>query len=145
RRRGPPRVAQAALVAVEPRTGEIVAMIGGRSYNPAQFHRAVNARRPAGSTFKPFVYLTAFEQAADSQVDLTPASIVRDEPTTWTVNNEEWSPHNFDEEYEGDTTLRRAFTMSRNIAAIKVAEQAGVGGVAAGREKNAAGATDARG
>ena len=145
RRRGPPRVAQAALVAIEPRTGEIVAMIGGRSYNQSQFNRAVSARRQPGSTFKPFVYLTAFEEAADSQVALTPASIVRDEPTTWTVNDQEWSPHNFDEEYEGDTTLRRAFTMSRNIAAIKVAEQAGFGRVAALWKKTKVGQTELRG
>ncbi|MGH9383097.1 MAG: PBP1A family penicillin-binding protein [Vicinamibacterales bacterium] len=145
RRRGPPRVAQAALVAVEPRTGEIVAMIGGRSYNQSQFNRAINARRQPGSTFKPFVYLTAFERAAEYAIDLTPASIVRDEPTTWTVNNEEWSPHNFDEEYEGDTTVRHAFTMSRNIAAIKVAEQAGFGRVAALWKRTKVGETELRG
>jgi penicillin-binding protein 1B len=145
RRRGPPRVAQAALVAVEPRTGEIVAMIGGRSYNQSQFNRAVNARRQPGSTFKPFVYLTAFELAANHEVELTPASIVRDEPTTWTVNNAEWSPHNFDEEYEGDTTLRRAFTMSRNVAAVKVAEQAGFGRVAALWKRMKVGETELRG
>ena len=145
RRRGPPRVAQAALVAVEPNSGEIVAMIGGRSYNQSQFNRAVNARRQPGSTFKPFVYLTAFERAADNEVHLTPASIVRDEPTTWTVNNQEWTPHNFDEEYEGDTTLRRAFTMSRNIAAIKVAEEAGFGRVAALWRKAKVGETELRG
>jgi penicillin-binding protein 1B len=145
RRRGPPRVAQAALVAVEPRTGEIVAMIGGRSYNQSQFNRAVNARRQPGSTFKPFVYLTAFERSADNEVNLTPASIVRDEPTTWTVNDQEWSPHNFDEEYEGDTTLRRAFTMSRNVAAIKVAEQAGFGRVAALWKRTKVGETELHG
>jgi penicillin-binding protein 1B len=145
RRRGPLRVAQAALVAVDPRTGDIVAMIGGRSYNQSQFNRAVNARRQPGSTFKPFVYLTAFERAADYEVNLTPASIVRDEPTTWTVNNQEWSPHNYDEEYEGDTTLRRAFTMSRNIAAIKVAEEAGFGRVAALWKRTKVGETELRG
>ena len=145
RKRGPPRVAQAALVAVEPRTGEIVAMIGGRSYNQSQFNRAVSARRQPGSTFKPFVYLTAFEAAAENGLNLSPASIVRDEPTTWTVNNQEWSPRNFDEEYEGDTTLRRAFTMSRNIAAIKVAEEAGFGRVAALWKRMKVGETDLRG
>ncbi len=145
RRRGPPRVAQAALVAVEPRTGEIVAMIGGRSYNQSQFNRAVNARRQPGSTFKPFVYLTAFDGAGEGQAILTPASIVRDEPTTWTVNDQEWSPRNFDEEYEGDTTLRRAFTMSRNVAAVKVAEQAGFGRVASLWRRAKVGETELRG
>ena len=68
------RRAQAALVAVDPRTGEIRAMVGGRSYNQSQFNRAVMARRQPGSEFKPFVYLAAFEQAADEgRTDLTPA------------------------------------------------------------------------
>ncbi|MEP6782533.1 MAG: transglycosylase domain-containing protein, partial [Acidobacteriota bacterium] len=84
RKRGPKRVAQAALVAVDPRTGEILAFIGGRSYSQSQFNRATQARRQVGSTFKPFVYLAAFEKAADEGTgDMTPATIVFDEPTTW--------------------------------------------------------------
>ncbi len=77
RKRGPARVAQAALVAIDPRSGEILAFIGGRSYNQSQFNRAVSARRQIGSTFKPFVYLAAFEKAADEGTgDITPASLV---------------------------------------------------------------------
>ena len=126
RKRGPRRVAQAALVAIDPRTGEILAYIGGRSYNQSQFNRAANARRQIGSTFKPFVYLAAFEKAADEGTgDMTPASIVYDEPTTWSFDNQEWSPKNYDGEYDGAITLRRALAMSRNIAAVKVAEQTG--------------------
>ena len=125
RKRGPQRVAQAALLAIDPRTGEILAMIGGRSYNQSQFNRAVAARRQTGSTFKPFVYLAAFERAADDGIDLTPASMVFDEPTTWTFDNQEWTPGNYDNEYDGGITLRRALAMSRNIATIKVAEQTG--------------------
>ncbi len=132
RKRGPQRVAQAALVAIDPRTGEILAMIGGRSYNQSQFNRAVRARRQIGSTFKPFVYLAAFEHTADEGgADLTPASMVWDEPTTWTFDNQEWAPHNYDEDYDGEITLRRALAMSRNIATIKVAEQTGFDRVAA--------------
>ena len=130
RKRGPQRVAQAALVAIDPRTGEILSLIGGRSYNQSQFNRAVSARRQVGSTFKPFVYLAAFEHAAEGG-GLTPASMVWDEPTTWTFDNQEWSPHNYDDDYDGEITLRRALAMSRNIATIKVAEQTGFGKVAA--------------
>lgn len=126
RKRGPKRVAQAALVAVDPRSGEILAFIGGRSYNQSQFNRAAAARRQIGSTFKPFVYLAAFEKAADDGTgDITPATIVYDEPTTWNFDNQEWSPKNYDGEYDGAITLRRALAMSRNIAAVKVAEQTG--------------------
>jgi penicillin-binding protein 1B len=126
RKSGPRRVAQAALVAIDPRTGEILSFIGGRSYNQSQFNRAANARRQIGSTFKPFVYLAAFEKAADEGTgDITPATIVYDEPTTWNFEGQEWSPRNYDGEYDGGITLRRALAMSRNIATVKVAEQTG--------------------
>ena len=126
RKRGPQRVAQAALVAIDPRTGEILAFIGGRSYNQSQFNRAAAARRQIGSTFKPFVYLAAFEKAADEGTgDMTPATLVYDEPTTWNFDNQEWTPKNYDGEYDGAITLRRALAMSRNVATVKVAEQTG--------------------
>lgn len=126
RKRGPRRVAQAALVAIDPRSGEILAFIGGRSYSQSQFNRAAAARRQIGSTFKPFVYLAAFEKAAeDGTGDITPASIVFDEPTTWNYDNQEWTPRNYDGEYDGAITLRRALAMSRNVATVKVAEQTG--------------------
>jgi penicillin-binding protein 1B len=129
RRPGP---AQAALVATDPRTGEVLAMVGGRFYNQSQFNRATTARRQPGSTFKPFVYLAAFERAAEeNRADLTPATMVWDEPTTWTYDEQEWSPRNYENEYDGFVSLRRALALSRNIAAIKVAEQAGFDRVAA--------------
>lgn len=143
RKRGPRRVAQAALVAVDPRSGEILAYIGGRSYNQSQFNRAAAARRQMGSTFKPFVYLAAFEKAAeDGTGDMTPASIVYDEPTTWNYDNQEWTPRNYDGEYDGAITLRRALAMSRNIAAVKVAEQTGYDRVVSLWKKAKIGATD---
>jgi len=121
RKRGPKRVAQAALVAVDPRSGEILAYIGGRSYDQSQFNRAASARRQVGSTFKPFVYLAAFERAyAEGRTDLTPATVIMDEPTTWEFNQQTWTPRNYDGEYEGAITLRRALALSRNIATIKV-------------------------
>ena len=132
RRRKPTGPAQAALVAIDPRTGDVLAMVGGRFYNQSQFNRAIAARRQPGSTFKPFVYLAAFEEAADDgRADLTPAAMVWDEPTTWSFDQQEWTPRNYDGEYDGHITLRRALALSRNIAAIKVAEQIGFNRVAA--------------
>jgi penicillin-binding protein 1B len=131
RRRKRPTRAQAALIAVDPRNGEILAFVGGRSYNQSQFNRVTSARRQPGSTFKPFVYLAAFERAAEEgRADLTPGTLVFDEPTTWTFDQQEWSPRNYEDEYDGQVTLRRALALSRNIATIKVAEQVGFNRVA---------------
>ena len=126
RRRRKPGPAQAALVAINPRTGEVLAMVGGRFYNRSQFNRALAARRQPGSTFKPFVYLAAFERAADEgRADITPATMVWDEPTTWAFDQQAWTPRNYDGEYDGHISLRRALALSRNIATIKIAEQVG--------------------
>jgi penicillin-binding protein 1B len=124
--------AQAALIAIDPRTGEVLALVGGRSYNQSQYNRVINARRQPGSVFKPFVYLAAFEHAlAQGRTDLTPATVVIDEPTTFTFNEQPWDPGNYEGNYDGPITLRRALAMSRNIATIKVAETTGYGEVAA--------------
>jgi penicillin-binding protein 1B len=129
RRKRPP--AEAALIAIDPRTGEILAMVGGRSYNQSQYNRAVSARRQPGSVFKPFVYLAAFERAqAEGRTDITPATVVLDEPTAFTFNQQTWTPSNYDNEYDGPITLRRALALSRNIATIKVAESTGYDNVA---------------
>jgi penicillin-binding protein 1B len=129
RRKRPP--AQAALIAVDPRNGDILALVGGRSYNQSQYNRAVSARRQPGSVFKPFVYLAAFEHAlAEGRTDMTPATVVIDEPTTFMFNEQAWEPGNYEKEYDGPITLRRALAMSRNIATIKVAETTGYGEVA---------------
>ena len=132
KRKHNPGQAQAALIAVDPRTGDILAMVGGRSYNQSQYNRAVSARRQPGSVFKPFVYLAAFERAhADGRTDITPATIVDDEPTSFTFNEQTWTPQNYENEYDGPITLRRALAMSRNVATIKVAESTGYDNVAA--------------
>ncbi len=124
--------AQAALLAVDPRTGEILAMVGGRSYNQSQYDRATSARRQPGSVFKPFVYLAAFEHAREEgRTDVTAATVLPDEPTTWQVNDQSWEPGNYDGEFDGPVTLRRALALSRNIVAVKVAEAAGYDHVAA--------------
>ncbi len=128
RRRG--RVPQAALIAVDPRSGDILAMVGGRSYNQSQFNRAVSASRQPGSIFKPFVFLAAFERAAADGTALSPATLVNDEPTTFDANGTPWTPANYENEYDGEITLRRALAMSRNAATVKVAEAAGYDRVA---------------
>jgi penicillin-binding protein 1B len=123
--------AEAALISIDPRTGEILAMVGGRSYNQSQYNRAVTARRQPGSVFKPFVYLTAFEEAvANGYADITPAALVDDTPTTWEFDDQVWSPDNYEDEYDGLITLRRALALSRNVATVKVAERAGYDHVA---------------
>jgi penicillin-binding protein 1B len=124
--------AQAALLAIDPRTGEVLALIGGRTYNQSQYNRAISASRQPGSVFKPFVYLAAFEKAyADGRNDVTPATVVMDEPTSFVFNQQTWTPSNYDGQYEGAITLRRALALSRNIATVKVAEAAGYDQVAA--------------
>jgi penicillin-binding protein 1B len=140
KRKHNPGPAQAALIAVDPHTGDIVAMVGGRSYNQSQYNRAVSARRQPGSVFKPFVYLAAFERAqSEGRTDVTPATIVDDEPTSFTFNDQTWTPQNYENEYDGPITLRRALAMSRNVATIKVAESTGYDTIAALWKKIGAG------
>ena len=125
-----PEPAQAALIAVDPRNGEILAMIGGRSYNQSQYNRAIAARRQPGSVFKPFVFLAAFEYAAEEgRTDLTPASLTIDEPATFVFDDQIWEPRNFDA-YDGEITWRRALAMSRNLGTIRVGETIGFDRVA---------------
>src|SRR3954470_13437006 len=109
--------AEAALIAIDPRTGEILAFVGGRSYNQSQYNRAIASRRQPGSVFKPFVYLTAFEQAvATGRSDVTPASIALDEPDTFEFGNQVWTPENYEKTYAGPITFRQALAHSRNLA-----------------------------
>lgn len=123
KRKGKP---EAALIAVDPRTGEILAFVGGRSYNQSQYNRAIVSRRQPGSVFKPFVYLTAFEQAADEgRSDMTPASITNDEPETFEFDDQVWTPENYEGKYDGPITYRHALAHSRNLGTIHVAELAG--------------------
>jgi penicillin-binding protein 1B len=123
--------AEAALIAIDPRTGEILAMVGGRSYNQSQLNRAISARRQPGSVFKPFVYLAAFEEGAETgSSTVSPASLVDDSPTSWEFDDQVWTPENYEKEYDGIITFRRALALSRNIATVKVAEQTGYDRVA---------------
>lgn len=120
---------QAALIALDPKTGEIKALIGGRNYGQSQLNRAI-ARRQPGSAFKPFVYAAAFDNAVDGVTPVvTPATTVVDEPTTFEFEGQEYTPSNYGEKFLGIVTLRDALTNSLNVATVKVAEMIGYGRV----------------
>ena len=118
---------QGAVIVLEPSTGAILALVGGRSYTASQFDRATQAQRQPGSTFKPFVYLTAFEMAFDdpSLPPLTPATLVEDAPATFYSENGPYAPANDGQRYLGFVTLRKALALSLNVATMKVAEVVG--------------------
>ena len=121
--------AQAALVALDPRTGEIKAVIGGRDYGQSQLNHALAHRQP-GSVFKPFVYAAAFDNAVDGvQPVVTPATTIDDEPTTFEYDGVDYTPNNFGEKFMGRVTARDALTNSLNVATVKVAEMIGYGRV----------------
>ncbi len=125
----PPMQAQVALVALDPYTGEIKALIGGRDYGQSQLNRAL-ARRQPGSVFKPFVYAAAFADPVDGVGPIvTPATTVVDEPTTFLFDGKEYTPNNYGEQFHGTVTLREALTHSLNVATVKVAELVGYGRV----------------
>ncbi|MBI1749205.1 MAG: PBP1A family penicillin-binding protein [Acidobacteria bacterium] len=121
----PAPLAQVALVALDPRTGEIKALIGGRNYGLSQLNRAL-ARRQPGSAFKPFVYAAAFGNAIDGlDPVITPVTTVVDEPTTFHFDDKEYTPNNYGEQFYGTVTLRDALKRSLNVATVKVAEMVG--------------------
>ena len=120
---------QVALVALDPRTGEIKALIGGREYGQSQLNHALAHRQP-GSVFKPFVYAAAFNNAVDgAQPLVTPATTVDDEPTVFEFDGQEYTPNNYGERFMGNVTVRQALTNSLNVATVKVAEMVGYGRV----------------
>ncbi len=122
--------AQVALVALNPHTGEVLALVGGRNYGFSQLDHAV-ARRPTGSIFKPFVYAAAINTAVEgANPVLTPASMVKDEPGSFAYGDQIYEPRNYKEEYHGDVTARYALAMSLNNATVKLAEEVGYDKVA---------------
>ena len=117
--------AQIAMVVLDPHTGEIKALIGGRDYGESQLNHILSRRQP-GSAFKPFVYAAAFEGAVDGvQPIITPATTVMDEPTTFDFDGKEYTPNNYGEKFHGQVTVREALTDSLNVATVKVAELVG--------------------
>jgi penicillin-binding protein 1B len=125
---------QVALIALDPHTGEVLALVGGRNYGWSQLNHAV-AKRPTGSIFKPFVYAAAVNTAITGtqagQPVLTPATLVDDSPGTFTYGDQIYEPRNYKEEYHGLVTARYALAMSLNNATVRVAEMTGYDKVAA--------------
>ena len=123
----PDRV-QASLVALDPTTGGILAMVGGRDYRNSQFNRAVQAKRQPGSLFKPIVYLAAFEARNDigKGQPVTPSSFVIDEPVTFDSGGGAWAPQNYDRQFHGTVTVRKALEQSLNVPAVRLAQAVGL-------------------
>ncbi|MBA2494592.1 MAG: PBP1A family penicillin-binding protein, partial [Acidobacteria bacterium] len=122
---------QAALVAIRPKTGEIVAMVGGRDFLETQFNRATSAKRQPGSVFKPFVYAAALNTAYDptSRV-LTPATIFKDEKKVFTFGNDTYSPNNYGDHFSNqEMTLRDALVKSKNVITVDLAMELNIGKV----------------
>ncbi|HEV2388224.1 MAG TPA: PBP1A family penicillin-binding protein [Candidatus Acidoferrales bacterium] len=116
---------QVALVALDPQTGEIRALVGGRDYGQSQLDHALAHRQP-GSVFKPFVYAAAFLNAVDGASPVvTPVTTVVDEPTTFQFDGKQYTPDNFGQQFYGTVTVRQALTHSLNVATVKVAEMIG--------------------
>jgi len=116
---------QGALVAIDPRNGEIRALVGARRYVPGGFNRALVARRQPGSAFKPFVYAAALANG------LTPSAVIEDAPVEITEHGQVWRPVNFDGQFAGRLTLRRALMRSANAATVRLGEAVGERRVAA--------------
>jgi penicillin-binding protein 1A len=113
-------VAQGALLAIDNPTGEIKAMVGGYDFDESKFNRATQAVRQTGSSFKVYVYATALEKG------MSPFDTVVDEPVSFRSGGLTYSPHNYDEKFEGRITLRRALADSRNIPAVRLLDKVGI-------------------
>jgi penicillin-binding protein 1A len=114
---------QAAILAIDNPTGEIKAMVGGYSFEESKFNRATQAQRQVGSSFKIYVYSAAVEQGS------SPFDTILDAPFTVMSGGQPYSPHSYDEKFEGTITLRRALEGSRNVPAVKLAEKIGMNSV----------------
>ncbi|MEM7771347.1 MAG: penicillin-binding protein 1A [Cyanobacteria bacterium P01_A01_bin.37] len=115
------RADQMALVAVDPRTHFVKAMVGGVDYKTSQFNRAIQANRQPGSAFKPFVYYAALASG-----QYTPESSINDSPVSYPDGRKQYSPRNYDNRFYGAMTLQRALEYSRNIPAIKLGQNVGL-------------------
>src|SRR5262249_11564112 len=124
-----PPQAQVALIALDPHTGEIKALSGGRNYGISQLNHTIRQRQP-GSIFKPFVYAAALNTGITGNgTPITISTTVVDEPTTFSFDNQTYSPKNFDGKFKGTITLRKALAESRNVPTVKVALMAGLNSV----------------
>ena len=119
RLRQPPEI-QGALVAMDPYTGRVLAMVGGFSYSDTEFNRATQAWRQPGSSFKPFVYSAALDNG------YTPSSVVMDAPIEIVAGNEIWRPENYGGKFYGPATLRTGIEKSRNVMTVRLAQDMGM-------------------
>jgi penicillin-binding protein 1A len=111
---------EGALLALEPTTGNVRALVGGYDFDRSHFNRAIQAHRQPGSAFKPLVYASAFDR------NFTPASVIVDEPISYRDNGRIWAPQNFDKKFHGPTSLREALVQSRNVVTVRLAERVGL-------------------
>ena len=117
---GRSHLVQGAMVAIDPRSGDIRALVGGRSYERGNFNRALLAHRQPGSAFKPFVYAAALDAG------YSPASDVRDDPVEVVQGRQVWTPANYNDDYAGLITFRRALMRSANAATVRVSQSVGI-------------------
>jgi penicillin-binding protein 1A len=116
-------VAQSALLCLDPKTGHVKAMVGGRDFSESQFNRAVNSRRQPGSAFKPLIYAAAVEKG------YTASTVLMDSPIEYSDHDggSYWAPKNYDKGYMGPITFRNALAHSRNVVTVKILEDIGIG------------------
>ncbi len=126
RRKGGEEGLEGAIVVLRPQTGEIKAMVGGRNYAKSQFNRVFQAKRQPGSVFKPFVYLAALMYGGQSGTQYTPDTVLNDSQFTWSYDGQVWQPTNYNNEYYGAVTFRRALENSLNSATGRLAQDVGI-------------------
>ncbi len=127
RREDPPQKLQGCLIALQPQTGHIKAMVGGRNFQTSQFNRATQARRQPGSLFKPFVYAAAISQSLTAEGQpFTATTLIEDSPFTLMSETGIWNPQNYDKTYHGTVTLRTALENSLNVATARMAQEIGI-------------------
>lgn len=127
RRSKPEERLQACLIALQPQTGEIRALVGGRDYASSQFNRVTQAHRQPGSVFKPVVYLAGLiKDRQQQQGRFQPGNMIEDSPFTWHFGDENWRPKNYGKRYHGMVTIRRALEQSLNAATANLARQIGL-------------------
>jgi penicillin-binding protein 1B len=116
---------EGVILTIQPGTGYVKALVGGRNYSKTQFNRAIQAKRQPGSLFKPFVYATAMDPARGQQA-FTPATVLDDSPISVRTGNAVWQPQNYDNRFHGRVTVRTALAYSYNIPAVRAAIDVGV-------------------
>jgi len=119
RRDDPAQKLQGAVIVMQPSTGYILALVGGRNYSISQFNRIIQARRQPGSAFKPFVYLSSLDQ-------FSPSDMLSNQPQTYTVDGKTWEPQNFEPVTQYTVSLRTALKMSYNLATVDLAMKTGL-------------------